>query len=58
MCVGEGGEELPLKIVIFCAQHDLLKIFQNFRSSLIEMFWTFKLSFDVDILAFLPWQLF
>jgi hypothetical protein len=35
-----------------------MQAFLKFKSGLKYMFWTFKLGFDVDILAFLAWQLF
>jgi hypothetical protein len=28
-------------------------VFLGFKSGLIQMFWTFKISFDVNVLAFL-----
>ncbi len=34
-------------------KHGLLKVFQDFKSGMLNMFWTFKLNIDVDILTFL-----
>ncbi len=31
----------------------LLSVFLGFKSGLMQMFWTFEITFDVDVLAFL-----
>jgi len=33
-------------------KHGLLKVFQEFKNGMLNMFWTFKLNIHVDILTF------